>query len=246
MDREINKLCKKHGETSHVLDSTGKRYRCKRCRVEAVDKRRRVTKLKAVEYKGGKCQECGYHKCVDALEFHHTTPGEKDFSISDTGATRSWDKIKLELNKCVLLCSNCHRETHASLRNKNQVVLRESDIDSNSKKTFVVYSPASRRDNLICQVCNKEYSVVLSDKDSRKFCSQKCVKVSTRKVKNRPPEEELKKLLWEIPTAQIAKRYGVADHTVAKWAKAYKIDKPTRGYWVKKTVNKTNADDRKA
>ena len=235
MEREINKSCKKHGETRHVIDSTGKRYRCKKCRVEAVDKRRRVIKLRAIEYKGGKCQLCEYSRCADALEFHHIVPGEKDFSISDTGATRSWEKIKAELDKCILLCSNCHRETHSNMRNKNQVVLRESDIDLDSKKTFVVYSPLERREVLLCQVCSKEYSVIPSDKDSRKFCSQECFKIFSRKVHNRPSKEELRTLLWKVPTLQIAKSYGVADHTIAKWAKAYELEKPTRGYWSKKS-----------
>ena len=72
-----------------------------------------------------------------------------------------------------------------------------------------------------------------SDKESRKFCSQECSKISQRKVPQRPSKEELKKLLWEVSTAQIAKTYGVADHTIAKWAKAYDLDKPPRGYWAK-------------
>lgn len=74
------------------------------------------------------------------------------------------------------------------------------------------------------------------DREINKLC---------KKHAETPPEEELKKLLWEVPTAQIAKRYGVADHTVAKWAKAYKIDKPPRGYWAKKTVEKTISNNRK-
>ena len=43
-------------------------------------------------------------------------------------------------------------------------------------------------------------------------------------------------MLWEIPTAQIAKKYGVADNTVAKWSKRYKLSKPARGYWNKNAL----------
>ena len=78
--------------------------------------KRKNIKLQAIEYKGGKCEVCGYNRCVDALEFHHIDPSQKDFSISRDGNTRSWDKIKDELDKCVLLCSNCHREEHAKVR----------------------------------------------------------------------------------------------------------------------------------
>ena len=81
-------------------------------------KRKRI-KEQAVEYLGGECQCCGYNKCIEALEFHHKNPEEKEFAISVTGNTRSWDKVKNELDKCMLLCSNCHREEHE--RNKSSV-----------------------------------------------------------------------------------------------------------------------------
>ena len=67
----------------------------------------------AVNYKGGSCEKCGYNRCIDALEFHHNNSSKKDFSISEKGYTRSWDKVKEELDKCSLLCANCHREIHA-------------------------------------------------------------------------------------------------------------------------------------
>ena len=70
---------------------------------------------KAVSYLGEKCSLCGYDTCIDALEFHHIDPTQKDFGISYKGITRSWDKIKDELDKCVLVCSNCHKEIHAGL-----------------------------------------------------------------------------------------------------------------------------------
>ena len=52
---------------------------------------------------------------TDALEFHHLDPSQKDFGISSKGYTRSWDKVKEELDKCILVCSNCHREIHSGL-----------------------------------------------------------------------------------------------------------------------------------
>ena len=66
----------------------------------------------AVEYKGGCCSICGYDGCIEALEFHHIDPSEKDFGISSKGYTRSWERVKEEIDRCVLLCANCHREVH--------------------------------------------------------------------------------------------------------------------------------------
>jgi hypothetical protein len=62
-------------------------------------------------------------------------------------------------------------------------------------------------------------------------CS-KCEKLQRRKVE-RPTKEELEKMLWQIPTMVIAETYDVSDSAVAKWAKSYGIEKPTRGYWTK-------------
>jgi hypothetical protein len=83
--------------------------------IAAVNKRRRRIRQMAIGYKGGGCEKCGYKRCIDALEFHHNNSSGKDFSISEKGYTRSWDKVKEELNKCSLLCANCHREVHARI-----------------------------------------------------------------------------------------------------------------------------------
>ena len=77
-----------------------------------VSERRRKLKDMAIKYKGGKCEKCGYNKCNGALDFHHLNPLEKDFSISSTGTTKSFERITKELDKCILVCANCHREIH--------------------------------------------------------------------------------------------------------------------------------------
>lgn len=83
--------------------------------IKAVTKRRKKIKVMAIEYKGGKCQNCGYHRCNGALELHHKDENTKSFGIGDKGYTRSWEKVKMELDKCVLLCANCHREVSAGI-----------------------------------------------------------------------------------------------------------------------------------
>ncbi len=105
------KECKNHGLTEFKIDNRGT-ARCKKCRTEAVQRRRIKVKQQAVDYKGGSCELCGYSKCISALEFHHIDPSGKDFGIAYKGYTRSWAKVKEELDKCIMVCANCHREVH--------------------------------------------------------------------------------------------------------------------------------------
>lgn len=95
---------------------------CKKCQANKTcsTQKRRDTKQKLIDYKGGKCEECGYNKCSAALEFHHINPDEKDFSISqvDTRSNSHFEKLKKEVDKCRLLCANCHREAHSGIINK--------------------------------------------------------------------------------------------------------------------------------
>jgi hypothetical protein len=77
-----------------------------------VTKYRQDLKRKLVEYKGGKCELCGYNRCIAALEFHHQDPNEKDFGIAYKGRCVTFDEAKREVDRCLLLCANCHREKH--------------------------------------------------------------------------------------------------------------------------------------
>ena len=75
--------------------------------------RMRQLKMKqtAIRYKGGACTNCGYKRSIAALIFHHIDPSTKDFSIARK-YNLSWKRIKTELDKCELLCANCHAEVH--------------------------------------------------------------------------------------------------------------------------------------
>ena len=116
--REI-KHCDKHGDTEFAYYKSGNKghWKCLKCQAEAVQKRRDKLKILAIAYKGGECQCCGYKKFVGALEFHHVNPSEKDFGIAAKGYTRAWEKVKEELDKCVLVCANCHRKIHEGITN---------------------------------------------------------------------------------------------------------------------------------
>jgi len=82
------------------------------CGTCIVNKYRIGKKEKCVDYKGGECIKCGYKKCMGALDFHHRDESSKRFTISGSAYTRRWSEMTAELDKCDLLCANCHRELH--------------------------------------------------------------------------------------------------------------------------------------
>lgn len=113
----IKKKCKKDKTSTEYVQYLNGRNKLteverRRRNVVYVQNRRRKIKEMSVEYKGGKCEKCGYNKCNRALEFHHLNPTDKKFSISHKGYTRSWSKVKKELDKCIMVCANCHAEIH--------------------------------------------------------------------------------------------------------------------------------------
>lgn len=107
-DKELKEFYSKRGKIG------GSSY-CKLCSKEEGRERARKFKLKCVNYKGGKCEKCGYDKYIGALEFHHIDPKQKDFGMANVKQHSFNDKIKNELDKCIMVCSNCHKEIHGSM-----------------------------------------------------------------------------------------------------------------------------------
>jgi len=99
--RNSHKVCIRCGNKT-----IGGRKYCSCCRVTL---QRFRYKLALINYKGGKCEECSITDMY-LLDFHHIDPKEKEFSISK--GIKSWDKSKKEVEKCKLLCANCHRKYH--------------------------------------------------------------------------------------------------------------------------------------
>lgn len=84
---------------------------CKPCRSRYTTERRRNIKIRAIKYLGGKCEHCQGKFIPAVYDFHHKDPSMKDFSIGKQ--LRTFEAIKKELDKCILLCSNCHRTLHS-------------------------------------------------------------------------------------------------------------------------------------
>tara|TARA_R100001126_G_scaffold95448_1_gene67087 strand:+ start:185 stop:676 length:492 start_codon:yes stop_codon:yes gene_type:complete len=87
------------------------------------DKRQHFV-LEEMQRRGGKCAKCGFSD-IRALDWHHLDPNEKVNSISEMIRDRvSMDKLQAELDKCELICANCHRIEEQRLGNwtKNKIV----------------------------------------------------------------------------------------------------------------------------
>lgn len=99
--------------------------------IKSVTEHRRRKKVRAVEYKGGKCRVCAYKRSMAALQFHHLDPSQKDFGIGHAAAW-AWDRIKKEIDKCVLLCANCHIEVHNGILDLRQYLTSEEIAQATS------------------------------------------------------------------------------------------------------------------
>lgn len=118
---KLQKREKKYCSCGEKISWNNKSGVCKKCKIinkktntKRVIEWRRRKKLILVEYKGGKCQICGYNKSLEALQFHHLNPEEKDFALSQKNI-KSIEKSKKEADKCILVCANCHAEIHAGI-----------------------------------------------------------------------------------------------------------------------------------
>lgn len=117
-----------------------------------------------------------------------------------------WDNRPENL---MFLCPNCHRcKTYCKKEEKLEKPKRE---------------PKSTE--LISCACG---TLVKRSKTAR------CHKCAMQVLSRKPSAEILKVLLWEMPSTQIALQFGVSDVAVIKWAKAYGLSKPPRGYWASK------------
>lgn len=173
---------------------------------EAVKQWRHKTKQDLVDGYGGRCYICGYGTCNEALEIHHINPEEKDFSFGYVMAhATSREKLANEAIKCVLLCSNCHKEVHYT--DLHSDVVFESNFDYN--KFFVKK----------VRYC-KECGCILPRFSSSVYCSRSCRSkhsyVKPQKVNI--SEKELLEALHKTNfiNSRASEILGVSDKTVAK------------------------------
>ena len=151
-------------------------------------------KKRAIEYLGGKCEKCGRTDLV-TLTFHHINPHLKSYNISDWIAGRhnsnaSWEAVKQELGKCMVLCLNCHRIEHEHghelkeflpyLSKKQRKLLEEEVLTDN--ELFQFWDNEKKLDELLKRATEVEEVVkpktnnclFCGEPSSEWFCSDYC------------------------------------------------------------------------
>lgn len=95
---------------------------CRECSSNNDIQRNRILKLKCIDYLGGKCNRCDFIGHYSSYDFHHVNYLEKEFDWNK-GRKKSFDKLQSELDKCILLCRNCHQMIHTKLNNDGSLNL---------------------------------------------------------------------------------------------------------------------------
>ena len=190
---------------------------------------------------GDKCQSCGYDKTPNSLHFHHVIESTKLFNISEFYSQKgkngkvpkSISLLVQELNKCILVCANCHNEIHAGIKEIDEIIritITEADLRIRNKKTHLT---------LNCDECGKQFDRWQgASRHETSFCSIACTGIYWGKKKKGisvkpslnprptkiqwPTVEELEKQLETKSYTQLGKELGVSDNAIRKHIKMIK------------------------
>ena len=178
---------------------------------QAVKNSRHNLKRRLIYIMGSKCQICGYDKCQSALEFHYIDPEQKDFHLG-SNPNISFNKAKEEVKKCILVCSNCHREIHEGLIDSN---LNSSYDEERAEEIQQELDDFKNKTIHYCKNCGR----IISSKAI--FCLE--CSANNARVVERPSKQILKEKIRSTPFTQIGAEYQVSDNTIRKWCDAYHL-----------------------
>lgn len=175
---------------------------------KAVSKRRKKVAQLVKEYLGNECCICKYNKCDWALEAHHVFEEKKEFALSVRGLTRSLEKTLNEAGKCVLLCANCHREYHAGLIKKEELIeILNTEQEARKSRMGMLLGGKKKLERHLCK-CGVEVSY-------KGATCVKCFGKSRQKI-DWPKTEELLKMVKKTSYTTTAKKLGVSDNAIRK------------------------------
>lgn len=162
-------------------------------------KRGLLRKVHFIKKLGGCCSSCGYNKNISALEFHHKDPSKKEFVLSSNNLVQlNYSRLSEEVSKCLLLCSNCHREEHFPHLNYKRLLSLNLNV------------PIKSTTNKKCS-CGRVMDA------SYKKCSR-CYK------KERPTIEEFNST-DSLSRKERAELFDVSERTISNWKRKIRMGK---------------------
>ena len=175
--------CKEHG----------KQLEEKLTKSQIVSNFRRRRKEELTQICGGQCNLCGYKKCISALEFHHIEEEKKTYALSKKGTTHNLEKDIAEIQKCILVCANCHREIHDGFYTKEE--LKNKAVFNKELAESFLHPPKKEKHKI-----------------ERKVKKSKI-----------PDRETLKNLIRNNSFLSIGIQFDVSDASIRKWCKKYNL-----------------------
>lgn len=159
---------------------------CKECLATITFEKRVKFKKKALEYRGNSCKNCGYDKNLTALEFHHLDQSQKEITPSKLHS-KTWENAKTEFDKCVVLCTNCHREEHHRLdTNKKLGDAFTSILTSSFSDKILTGRNTGQRSCLTCDIVLTDENKAVGPHGARcKSCYSKKIIENTVEAKQR-------------------------------------------------------------
>ena len=166
-----------------------------------------------IKYGCAVCEE----SCPFCLEFHHIDPKIKDGAVSKLLHAKSIKKAIPEINKCVVLCANCHRKFHAGLAEFD--ISKQCNEDLNYwQKQYKKYKQnvikKDREYTTTTYYC--ECGVIVSAKNVNCI---KCAGLKQRRAQ-RPPLKQLQQEVKELGYCGTGRKYGISDNGIRKWLKS--------------------------
>lgn len=178
--------------------------------------------LYSLHYKGRYCQHCGYDGFENPwiMEYHHTDPKFKEFNVKNKTVSSDFNKIKSELDKCILLCSHCHKTLHSKITEynhyKDTILERLQDIINLNGQTSTK-NPLSTEDKEFILNNHKNMTILEISKElNRKYDSVKSF------LYNHNLKSVREKKSNKLPTSEIIKLYN-SKYSIRKIANIYNV-----------------------
>lgn len=194
---------------------------------ERVTAKARAMKREGVRILGGKCLKCGETRYY-ILEFHHINPKTKKSTLSNLMSKGKIEEYFIELQKCILLCSNCHKEYHffnhtTYIETKDYVNLDAFKPNFSSINRGYEYTTTLNiNSTYTCSVCHREIKIKKRIPINFNGVCNQCSHITQRKCKH-PDKETLTQEITQFSFEALGRKYGVTGNAVKKWCKKYGI-----------------------